>query len=174
MDISPTGEVIIRHKKINLTVHVILGFGMTVLFVWMFLLPEGASRRPSWLLHIVGFVGTAPFGLGTLYDIRRLFDGPPALVLDQLGIIDNTYYLGVGRISWSEIRGVRIAVLGRRFLTIDVRSPKEFINRGNVFQQLLRGLNNRMMGTPIVIRATTLGMTVDELTETVKGYMARR
>ena len=101
------------------------------------------------------------FGLALLVAIWQLVTEQSALVVDTQGIIDHTTYVGVGRVFWADITGLRIErVRNVPFLVVDVVDAAKFRERGKyLVQRLLRAANTRLVGSPVkaCLRKISLG-----------------
>src|SRR5271168_2787791 len=84
------------------------------------------------------------------YVLFRIFDTSPVLVVDADGIIDNSSWISVGRVPWSEIRGLKVLTVGKQdFLTIEIFDPEKYIQRPGYTKLLFRNQNIKRYGSPI-------------------------
>jgi hypothetical protein len=109
------------------------------------------------------------FGGGAVYAIRRLFDDAPGVVISAAGILDNSSGVAVGLIKWSDIKDFRVTeMMTQQFLTIDVRTPEAYIERGNVIQRFFRRMNAQFYGSPVQIALNSLDASLDELRSAIE------
>jgi hypothetical protein len=128
--------------------------------VWMFLLPPIEPTEGK----LVGVAAILFFGFAMIVAGRRLFDVEPGLVLDAEGIIDNSSGVGVGRIPWGDITGVKVTKRsGQRFLTIELADPHKYVARGGRLKRLANAANLELVGSPVNISSTALRIGFDEL-----------
>jgi hypothetical protein len=174
MNVSPTGEVTIHFKKSKILGLIALGIGMSALGVWLAMMPQSMTQKPIWFVHAVGVVAATFFGLCVLMGIARLFRRGPALILDRQGMLDQSGGAAVGRLSWLEVRGLRIAAVRRtKFLVVDLHNPRQYLDHGNAWQRLLRSGNQRTVGSPVALSSATLDVAFDELVATVDRLYSR-
>ncbi len=115
-------------------------------------------------IKIAGFTSLSFFGICLVYIIFKIFDTRPGLIINDVGITDNSYYGSVGLIDWSKIEGIRIQqIMSTKFLLIDVSNPKEFIEKSSLLKGSLMKANLRMYGTPLSIASNSLNYNFDDL-----------
>ncbi|MDQ6527881.1 STM3941 family protein [Flavobacterium sp. LHD-85] len=115
-------------------------------------------------IKIAGFASLSFFGICLIYIFFKIFDTKPGLIINEIGITDNSHYGSVGLIDWSKIEGIRIQqVMSTKFLLIDVSNPKEFIEKSSRFKGSLMKANLRMYGTPLSITSNSLNYNFDDL-----------
>ena len=147
------------------------GIGMTGLCVLLTTIPQGATSKPAWLVHLVGWTGTVFFGACLLVGVVRLFRRRPALVIDRQGFVDLSSLGSVGRVTWLEVRGFRLTrIKTTRFVVVDVVDPRHFIDRGNFLLRLVRSGNMRVVGSPLAFSSATLDIGFDELVSTLERF----
>jgi hypothetical protein len=174
MSISPTGDVIIHFKKSKILLLIAGGSGMAALGVWLAGMPQSMTQKPIWYVHAVGVIAALFFGLCTLIGIARLFRRGPALILDRQGMLDQSGGAAVGRLSWLEVRSLRVVAVRRtKFLVVDVHNPRQYLDDGNAWQRLLRSGNQRTVGSPIALSSSTLDIDFDELARSVEHFYTR-
>jgi hypothetical protein len=164
MDCTSSVQAIIPLSKKKL---VLLLFG-AIAFVggstWMWSHADVQSRFSPHFVKAVAVAGISFFGLSAIYVGYKVFDSRPGLIIDSLGIIDNSSAVAAGRIFWHDIVGLNVSTISRqRFIVIEVVDPQEFIERGNLFRRILNTLNMKMMGSPIAISSNSLRANFDQL-----------
>ena len=158
----------LSRTKISLVLLGSAAFVAIALAVWpaVGLLPRGTLLGLA--MHAFLVITIVFFGLCGLYAAVKLFDRTPGLVIDEVGIIDNSSGLAVGRIPWSEIEGIHITrVQGQRFLTLQVRDPEKYVKRSSFLRRQITWLNVKYFNGPIHISANGLKMGFDELVKVV-------
>jgi hypothetical protein len=105
--------------------------------------------RPTLVVRTVALVGTLFFGLCGVYAIVKLFDRRPGLILDHEGIVG-----------------------AQSFLTIDVRDPRRFVERGGALRRLLNRANVGIVGSAINISTIGLAISREELGRHVAAFYA--
>jgi len=108
--------------------------------------------------------------LGIYFFSRKLMDRKPAMIIDDIGIIDNTGGLSVGRIPWADIADIRGNTVQaslaskQHFITIFLKNPDEYIAKEpNALKRKTMAMNTKYAGTPVSISANTLQMDFQEL-----------
>jgi hypothetical protein len=176
---------IIGFSKPKLCRQLVVGIAAIAAGIWM-ALTRVRGWNP-WMDAAVGMVCIA-FGAALLLDaVRRLFGGAPALLFDQEGIIENTYYGSVGRILWSDITCAEVVEnfvgailffsLKRKDVVIGVHRPEEFAARVAAREsRLLRFLRRAKLiwsARPIRVPTVTIDMTADELADLINRWIAQ-
>jgi hypothetical protein len=97
------------------------------------------------------------------------------LVIDEVGILDNSSAVAAGRIFWHEIIGFRISeISGQRFITIEVIDPKRFIDRCGFVMRFLNSAKHDFVGSPINISSNALQADLDELVRLLVAWLEYR
>lgn len=119
-------------------------------------------------------------GLGILclllgiYAVSTFFkklNGPKeGLIINDQGIIDNTFGHGVPLIKWEDVKGIREEFVAmNKFVRIDVANAESYIKQGKTAAKR-QGMKNylRSSGSPFLITARALGLKHDELFNTLR------
>jgi hypothetical protein len=116
-------------------------------------------------MAIVGYASILFFGLCAAFFIRKLPDTKPGLIIDSIGLIDNSGALSVGQILWADIVNISVLEMHKqKLLMLEVKNPQEYIDRQNgLLKRKGMELNYKMYGTPISITANGLKMPFQEL-----------
>ena len=123
------------------------------------------------LVHGIGVISIAFFGLCGFFWIRKLFDRRPGLVLSADGIFDNSSAISAGLIPWSEVVGFDIfEVQKQKILIVKVSNPGKYIEVGGTLKQALNMANFKMCGSPIAITSNSLKISFDELLSLCNSY----
>jgi hypothetical protein len=177
MDSGDETIIALSKKKIAL---LLLGASAFVAAgIWMLSL-DGASiqsRRgfndPAHMRGL-GLVSIVFFGSCGLFALKKLFDGKPALVFNNSGIVNNTSSVSAGFIPWSEIIGAEIfEIQKQKLLIVKVRNPQEYIARGGSLKRTLNKANYKMVGSPISISPVGLEINFSELVSLFDQYQRK-
>jgi hypothetical protein len=171
---KPTAEVCIALNKRKL-IYLFIG---SIVFLaggaWLWAHPlsfrfHELSVNGSAVALIVIFFST----LCAILALKRLFDGRPGLIVDSLGLVDNSGRNG--RIAWEEIVGFRVVeiVPKQRILVVDVTDPQKYIRCGGPLRQVMQKVGAQFTGSPINISAAPLRMDFDEMVDLI-GQMFER
>lgn len=117
-----------------------------------------------------GIAGIVFFGLAEIYGIIKLFDKKVGLIIDSLGITDNTSAVSIGLIEWPDISGIRTEqIMSTKFLLIDVENPKKYLDKAkNGMKKKLMEANLHSYGTPFSITSNTLKYNFWELEKLIQ------
>ncbi|GAB46897.1 STM3941 family protein [Mobilicoccus pelagius] len=97
----------------------------------------------------------------------------PALVVDHLGFTDATRTVGVGRVDWSEVRGIRVVEQDRvRHVCVDLVDDEAFLARFSPRTAVLMRKNIELLGTPAAIAAAGLDRPFGEVVVTMESALA--
>jgi hypothetical protein len=123
---------------------------------------------------VFGGAAIAFFGSVGVLGVRRLIAMPPGLTLTPEGLVGNSISASIGLIPWADIaRITATSVSMNRFLVLHLRDPAPYLARGNLFQRMTLRMNQKLVGSPVAIAATTLSVSFDELSRLVQGYLDR-
>lgn len=161
---------------------IILLLAGSILFViagyWMFgmnALEIASNRRfnSPLFVHGVGLASMVFGGFGVIVTTRKLFDQSPGLVLDELGLTDNSSAFSAGLIPWSDISGFEIRQIQRqRMLYVLLKDPDAYISRFGPVKQALLKASRRIAASPVAITSSSLSINFDELVELVDRHFA--
>lgn len=172
-------EKVIELSKTKILFLIAVACGFVVGGLWMFQLDsaEIASQRRfnnPILAHGIGVVSIAFFGLCGLFGIKKLFDKKPGLVLNAMGIFDNSSGVAAGLIPWTEIVGFDIfEVQNQKTLVIKVLNPERYIKAGGSLNRALNRMNFKLCGSPIAITSNTLKIGFKELLDICNAYFEK-
>jgi len=134
-----------------------------------------AQRRFNvpWLVHGMGAVTIAFFGLAGIAWLRKLFDPAPGLVLDERGLTDNCSALSAGMIPWSDITGFQVRqIQSQRLLYVMLRDPDGYVARCGPVKRALLGINRRIAASPVALNTVALSIDFDGLVALVEQHFA--
>jgi hypothetical protein len=164
MNADSTHEVAIPLSKDKLGLLLIASIAFVVGGIWIWSIADAQTRENPLYLKSVAVACASFFGLAGIFYCIKLFDGRPGLIIDGIGIVDNSSAVAAGRILWDEIIGLRVTgIAGQRFLTIDVIEPQKYVERCGFFQRMLNAANAELLGSPISISPNALNVNFDEL-----------
>lgn len=150
-----------------------LAAGFVVLCALLYLHPDGTRYDPMFV-RAVGMAGFVFFGLCGVFGLAKCLDSRPGLVLDSIGIIDNSAGVAVGRIAWSEIRDVQAgSVRSQKFLVLFVTNPEKYLGKGNFLKRFFVDANYRMTCSPITISAGALRIGFSELEGLIRSFLSK-
>ncbi len=166
-------QIEIPLSKNKLTLMLIGSFVFIAAGIWFVIKPPTINNpiigNPKLILS-VGISSILFFGLCAFYLGKKLTDKTPGLIINKIGLTDNSGGLSVGMIPWNDIKAITIeTAANQRFLMIKVKNPDEYIEKqkGLVKKKAMQ-MNNNYYGSPISISANGLKCNFDELYKTIK------
>ncbi len=121
------------------------------------------------------WIAVSAIAIGLLcayFHFKKLFDWKPGLVLDSLGITDNSSGTPAGFIPWSEIIGFTVfEIYKQRTLFILLRNPYSFIENANFLKRFMYKANFKTFGSPIGVSMNTLKIDSTELYNLCNKYL---
>lgn len=106
----------------------------------------------------VGWIALVVGGAGALFGAWQFYDARPRLIIDDRGILDRTF--GIGLIPWSDIADVHLkSIQGRPQLCLDLRETKKYTSRLPQMMQRVVALNRQLGLTDLTVNLT--GLTTD-------------
>ncbi|NDW09755.1 STM3941 family protein [Dysgonomonas sp. 520] len=158
---------------------IILLITLSVLFVivslWLFLTADQQTYYNSIFVKIAGIVGTIFFGFTTVIYITKLFDKQAGLIIDDMGIIDNSSVSTVGLIEWKDIETIRqVNIMSTKILLIDVSLPAKYLNRVSGLKRKTMESNMALCGTPLSITPRNLNCKSNELEKLLISELEKR
>lgn len=125
--------------------------------------------RSKYLIFLIGISGII-FSILYLYPIiNKLYKLNIGLEINENGIINNTEYLNLGLIKWSDVNNVRVKEFGNgKFLLLDLKNEDDYLNRLNsIVFKFYAKFNKVQYGTIVHIAHSTLECTFEELEKLV-------
>jgi hypothetical protein len=157
-------KIEIPYSKTKLIIGTIFSFLFVISGFFMMTSISSEYFLYNLFIKTFGILGILFFGTTLGYGVIRLFDKKPGLIIDEIGIIDNSNMSSVGLIEWKEIREIKTQDFqSTSFLLIFLYDNDSYLNRIKGFKgKLLKG-NYKKYGTPISIVSNTLDCNFDEL-----------
>lgn len=167
-------KIKLSKKKILKTIVVLIIFlSICLLFVLYSDTFTSVIFRSKYLIFLIGISGII-FSILYLYPIiNKLYKLNIGLEINENGIINNTEYLNLGLIKWSDVNNVRVKEFGKgRYLLLDLKNEEDYINKLNGFVfKCYAKFNKAQYGTIVHIAHSTLECTFEELEQLViEGY----
>ena len=159
-------KIKLSKKKMYKSIFVLIIFLLICLFLVFF--PDTFTSvlfRSKYLIFLIGISGII-FSILYLYPIiNKLYKLNIGLEINENGIINNTEYLNLGLIKWSDINNVRVKEFGKgRYLLLDLRNEEDYLNGlNNTVSKFYAKFNRVQYGTIVHIAHFTLECTYEEL-----------
>lgn len=161
-------QIEIQLSKIKLLLLLLGSLTFVGLGLWFIITPPEIHNSywssPTKIL-IVGYVSIIFFGLCALFIIRKLPDNKPGLIIDNLGLSDNSSGVSGGQILWSDISNISVIEIHRqKFILLKVKNPQDYINRQtSAFKRKMMKMNFNMYGTPLSLTSNSLKISFNDL-----------
>ncbi len=99
------------------------------------------------------------------FSIKRFFDAGPGLVINSIGILDNSGMVSAGMVFWSDVVEINTSkVIFTDCIIIKVKNPKRYItNEKNVLKRRWLEFENRKTGSPVNISISGLQYKFNDL-----------
>lgn len=120
-----------------------------------------------WLFSAIFAMAILAFAFGGGFAMKTFFDSRPGLTLSTHGIFDNSNGIACGDIPWSDVTEIHYLT---NMLVIQIRYPDRYIERGNLFQRVLKRSVYKRFSSPICINADSLRIDFHELQAKTKRY----
>lgn len=120
-------------------------------------------------IRALGCIAVVFFGAAAVFLAQKVFDAKPGLIIDDLGIIDNSTKVAGGRVLWEEIlRITEYEYSGQRFVVIVLKDPERYIDRAKgLLKCNIMRMNLNKCGSPAAISANSLKITYADLRDLI-------
>lgn len=157
--------IVVRTPKSRLLLLFAGSIAFVALGAWFILDSRVMWHGARLLVVAAGVASVLFFGVCGGAILRRLMGHRVSLMIDRMGIIDNSSATPAGRVGWKEISRVGVAeVSGQRFVGIDVHRPEEVLARVRGPQKLFRA-NQAMTGFLLNLPESMLDRPAAEMSE---------
>lgn len=121
-------------------------------------------RSPE-IIRISGIAGVCFFGVGIIFIVWKLFDNKPGLIIDDVGITDNSNAMSMGLIEWKDINRIeKKQVMSTKFLILHTNNPEKYIRRAkNFISRRAVEMNVKTYGSPLSITSNSLKINFEDL-----------
>jgi hypothetical protein len=162
--------------KIKIMIFIFLMFSSSGLWVITF----GATKIQS-ILHLnyptsayaLGWFFLLTFGYGAYLWIKKLTSASPGLILNHLGITENSTSLPAGFIPWDEISGFSMRkIRGKKLILVLLKNVEIYIEAPNLKKRYVYKSLLKKLGSPVVI-TDSLMIDMDELLSICNEYFKK-
>ncbi|MEQ1732099.1 MAG: STM3941 family protein [Bacteroidia bacterium] len=166
--VSTIGQVEIPLSKKKLLQMLIGSLAFVALGLWLVFNPPTNGRyahaNPIFAF-VIGAISILFFAPAFIFIAKKLYENKPGLIIDNIGITDNSHGVSAGLIVWSDIEKIyEVQINKQKIIIIEVKNPQEYIDKQLSYLKrklMLFGIN--MYGTPLSITSNTLQIKHDEL-----------
>jgi hypothetical protein len=162
-------QIEIQLSKVKLLLMLVGSLTFVSLGLWLVISQPTIHRAfltvSSTELLTVGYAGIIFFGLCALFIIHKLTDNRPGLIIDDLGLSDNSSGIACGQIPWTDILNISVIDIQRqKIIMLEVNNPQDYIGRQtNGFKRKLMKINLNKFGSPISISSNALKISFADL-----------
>src|SRR5688572_25724302 len=159
-------EIPFSKSKIALLLMVALTF--VTIGLWFVIAPP-TIKNSFWgnptRIAVLGYASIIFFGLCAFYFFRKLTDNKPGLIVDDIGLVDNSSGLSGGFILWSDIENISvIEIHSQKLIMVHLKNPQHYINsQTSLLKRKSMAFNNKMYGAPLSISSNGLKISFDDL-----------
>jgi hypothetical protein len=174
--ISTTGQIEIPLSKKKLILMLIGSIAFVTAGLWFVINPPTISNpffgNPTVIL-VTGIASILFFGLCAVYIARKLPDNKPGLIIDNIGLTDNSSGVSAGQILWSDIENISVIEIHRqKLIMLQVKNPQDYIDKQtSSFKRKMMQMNFSMYGTPLSITSNALQIKFDELLNILNDHL---
>jgi hypothetical protein len=173
---NTTGQIEIPLSKKKLILMLIGSIGFVAAGLWFVINPPTISNpffgNPT-VIFVTGIASILFFGLCAVYIARKLPDNKPGLIIDNIGLTDNSSGVSAGQILWSDIENISvIEILRQKLIMLQVKNPQNYIDKQTSgFKRKMMQMNLNMYGTPLSITSNSLQIKFDELLNILNNHL---
>jgi hypothetical protein len=113
------------------------------------------------------------FGVCAVYIGRKLPNNKPGLIIDDVGLTDNSSGVSAGQILWSDVKNIKVIEIHRqKLIMLKVKNPQDYIDRQTSgLKRKMMKMNFNMYGTPLSITSNSLQIKFDELLNILNNHL---
>jgi hypothetical protein len=161
-------QIEIPLSKKKLIIMLIGSIGFVAVGLWFVINPPAINNSffgNSTVILLTGIASILFFGLCAVFMARKISDKKPGLIIDNIGITDNSSGVSAGQIFWNDIENISVIELHRqKLIMLHLTNPQEYIDKQTSgFKRKVMNMNLNMYETPCIISSNTLQINFDEL-----------
>ena len=173
---NTTEQIEIPLSKKKLILMLIGSIGFVTAGLWFVINPPTISNpffgNPT-VIFVTGIASVLFFGLCAVYIARKLPDNKPGLIIDNVGLTDNSSGVSAGQILWDDIENISVIEIHRqKLIMLQVKNPQDYIDKQTSgFKRKMMQMNFSMYGTPLSITSNSLQIKFDELLKILNDHL---
>lgn len=173
---NTTGQIEIPLSKKKMILMLIGSIGFVAAGLWFVINPPTISNpffgNPT-VIFVTGIASILFFGLCAVYIARKLPENKPGLIIDNIGLTDNSSGVSAGQILWSDIENISVIEIHRqKLIMLHVKNPQEYIDRQTSgFKRKMMQMNFNMYETPLSITSNSLQIKFGELLNILNDHL---
>lgn len=136
--------------------------------IWFLINPPKINNalfgNPTFIL-VISIAAILFFGTIAVFIARKLPDNRPGLIIDSVGLTDNSSGISAGQILWSDLENISVIEINRqKLILLEVKNPQDYIDKQTSgLKRKLMQLNYKSYGTPLSISSNSLQIEFNEL-----------
>lgn len=143
MGVLKMDELRIRENRLKQLGLTLLGLLMVLVSILLLIIDVNIISTKI-LARIVGLFGTIFFGTCFLFILKNLISPREILIVNHLGITDNSSTTSIGFIPWEYINDAFIIkVLDQEFISLDIKDPDILFKNISASKRWFINLNSR-------------------------------
>ncbi len=173
---NTAGQIEIQLSKKKLILMLVGAIAFVLLGLWLIFeaynLTGWKAKNPTYT-RIITIAGVLFFGACAVYIFRKLFDNKPGLIIDNVGLIDNSSGISAGQVLWSDVKRIKVIEIHRqKLIMLQVKNPQDYIDKQTSgFKRKMMQMNFNMYGTPLSITSNSLQIKFDELLNVLNNHL---
>lgn len=172
-DMNKNARTVFQLNKTNILPFIVISLVFVSLGAWILSLDpdqirgSGGRHNSPVVMYFFGVAAIVFFGSIAVSATIKLFGRKEGVVIDHLGITDNSSGVSAGFVPWSDIKRLRIR---KGWLVVELVDPGKYLDRGWLPRRLVNRLNQRFHGSPIVISDQVLEGSVKDIQQAAEQY----
>lgn len=171
-------EINIPLSKSKISLLLIAALLFVVFGFWAAIEPQrfDSSRFSETTVLVAGIAAILFFGLCAIFITKKVLSKKFGLVINDMGINDNSSGTSVGLIEWADITGMsKLEIASSKVLMIHTAVPEKYINRArNIIAKKAMTANHKMYGSPLSISSNSLKIKFTDLEHLLAEHIEKR
>ena len=172
-------EKTIESSKVKMLIVVFMFLIFTASGLWLI---TGGATHAKAVLHLnystsaylLGWFFFLFFGYCGVIWIKKLLNNQPGLVLNNLGITENSTATPAGFIPWKDIAGFNVcSIEGQRILAVALTNSESYIQVGSSINRFSNKTKYKKFGSPVLIVSKSLKIDFDSLLKLCNEYFTK-
>lgn len=155
-----------KNRKLFLGIVVILLIGIVLYIIAIFFMilmsMFNLSIKGDDLNHVLFIIRMGVASILVLYIALKIYHNKPALLINDIGVVDNTNKYSSGLIEWNDIAEIELKE-SSKIILIKVKDAQKYISRAEKKAAYLLKNNTKKFKTPFIINLRVVKYNTDEL-----------
>ncbi|MFI5202975.1 MAG: STM3941 family protein [Flavobacteriales bacterium] len=142
--------------------------------IYVYSQTEVHGKQNVLIIETAAIAGIIFFALCTAYGVSRLFKTKTGLSINSMGFTDQSSFMAVGFVSWTDVTALKIIEIKKqKLIAVLLNNPQVYINQATGIKKLLMKINNKLYQSPVLIPAGLLDISFDELAKLFNDHLNR-